>query len=251
MTPPKRKPAVPPMHSLSIVDVLDVKHLVFDLLRECRGGGRQGHDDCREHEPLDSERSSTPRWLLGPHSAAPEGVTIDRWARGDGDRRDAKVAMQVWSLWVISGGWRDLGNRSVKRPARRQLLYRAFVGRAVSVLAAEPAGAAHRRPIGWAMVASLSRFMFTWWAQFISAAWSSNVARKADHRRRRRPLRNRRHPITGIIVVTIATAALQDSRGMVGDGAHDGRLHQGGNGRGFFASSWRRGIQQLRATCPM
>ena len=131
-----------------------------------------------------------------------------------------RALWMIWCLsWMAAAVWSD---RSVKRPGtRHQLLYRAFVAIGAVLLfgirrrpvAGELTLWHASDPVAWLMAAlTLVGFLFTWWARIhLGRLWSSNVARKADHRLvDTGPYGVVRHPIyTGITVASIATAGLR------------------------------------------
>jgi protein-S-isoprenylcysteine O-methyltransferase Ste14 len=128
----------------------------------------------------------------------------------------------LWLIWCMAWMAAAIGrDRSVKRPGtRHQLLYRAFIAIGVVLLGINrrPVDGELMRwrssdPVAWLMVAlTLLGLLFTGWARLhLGRLWSSNVSRKADHHIvDTGPYGMVRHPIyTGIILATIATAALR------------------------------------------
>jgi protein-S-isoprenylcysteine O-methyltransferase Ste14 len=124
-----------------------------------------------------------------------------------------------WISWLAAAAWSD---RAVKRPPnRQQILYRllAILGylllfgayrhqlRTEIILWNTPVA------LAWLMAAvTFGGLLFTWWARVhLGRLWSSSVSRKADHHVvDTGPYGIVRHPIyTGIIVATIATAAMR------------------------------------------
>ena len=124
-----------------------------------------------------------------------------------------------WVSWMAAAFWSD---RSVKRPAAgSQILYRVLAAIGTILLfglyrlPSDTELRLWRTPnaLAWAMVpVVLAGLLFTWWARIhLGRLWSTNVARKADHHVvDTGPYGIVRHPIyTGIIVATIATAAMR------------------------------------------
>ena len=130
------------------------------------------------------------------------------------------VLHSAWAVWFVTWWAAALwSERSTTQPAVwRQIQYRLFIVAGVVLLfglydhrvAAELV--LWRLPAAglWICVAgAMAGFAFTWWARLhLGRLWSSNVARKAEHRVvDTGPYAVVRHPIyTGIILSSAATA---------------------------------------------
>jgi protein-S-isoprenylcysteine O-methyltransferase Ste14 len=136
--------------------------------------------------------------------STPELVTISLW-------------LAWWVSWMLAAFWRE---RTAKQPpTRSQIVYRVLAISGVLLLFDRIFPPIDlplwhwSLPVQWALVVvSLGGFAFTWWARIhLGRLWSSNVGRKADHRIvDTGPYAIVRHPIyTGIIIASVATAALQ------------------------------------------
>jgi protein-S-isoprenylcysteine O-methyltransferase Ste14 len=140
--------------------------------------------------------------------STPEFVTVAIW-------------LAWWVSWMLAAFWRD---RAAKQPpTRSQIVYRLLaIGGAIllfnPVFRSIDVPMWHWPvPVQWGLVAvCFCGFAFTWWARIhLGRLWSSNVGRKADHRVvDSGPYGIVRHPIyTGIIVASVATAALRATAG--------------------------------------
>jgi len=125
------------------------------------------------------------------------------------------VLWVVWFVtWWAAAAWSD---RAVKSPgAGPQLLYTLLtIAGGVLLFGVFPVERWWRLPpaAGWGtVVLAGAGFAFAWWARIhLGRFWARSVSRKADHRVvDTGPYALVRHPIyTGIILATIATAALK------------------------------------------
>jgi len=145
--------------------------------------------------------------ILEGTAVSPENVVRTMWL--------------VWwlSWWLAAALWSE---RTVERPStRHQIVYRMFAAVGVVLLFGLYQHELRTEVILWHITTALAWTMaavafaglgFTWWARIhLGRLWSSNVARKADHKVvDSGPYGVVRHPIyTGIILATAATAAMR------------------------------------------